>query len=198
MTGSSDKTVRMWDIQTGECVYVLLGHKGPVHTLAMSPDGRFCASAGQDTSILLWDLATGNLLRTLSGHEGIVWSLDFSCEGAALVSGSNDESVCVWCVLQLLSICLAPTTASPCNAPSIFLMPFSLGGVPFMFHHSLFLLLVCMTVLVVKVGVRLLFISRPVHSSPVILCVCVCPSVVGDAWVHGCTPPAVTHPPTLM
>ena len=45
-TGSSDRTCRLWDVQKGTCVRVFVGHRGSVSTLAMSPDGRYLASAG--------------------------------------------------------------------------------------------------------------------------------------------------------
>lgn len=46
-TGSSDRSCRLWDVQKGTCVRVFVGHGGPVTTIAMSPDGRYLASAGE-------------------------------------------------------------------------------------------------------------------------------------------------------
>jgi transcription initiation factor TFIID subunit 5 len=45
-TGSSDWTARLWDVQRGSCVRVFIGHQGAVSSLALSPDGRYLASAG--------------------------------------------------------------------------------------------------------------------------------------------------------
>jgi len=45
-TGSSDRTIRVWDIQSGACVRLMLGHSGPVHGVAFSPDGKSLASCG--------------------------------------------------------------------------------------------------------------------------------------------------------
>lgn len=45
-TGSSDWTARLWDVQRGSCVRVFIGHQGGLSTLAVSPDGRYLASAG--------------------------------------------------------------------------------------------------------------------------------------------------------
>lgn len=46
MTGSSDKTARLWDVQRGTCVRVFNGHSGAIRTVAISPNGRLMASAG--------------------------------------------------------------------------------------------------------------------------------------------------------
>jgi len=46
-TGSYDKSVRMWDVQRGACIRLLTGHTDSVTTLAISPDGRTLASAGE-------------------------------------------------------------------------------------------------------------------------------------------------------
>jgi len=52
-TGSSDWTARLWDVQRGSCVRVFIGHQGIISTIAISPDGRYLASAGIVFSIFL-------------------------------------------------------------------------------------------------------------------------------------------------
>lgn len=95
-TGSQDKSVRMWDVQRGACIRLLMGHADAVTTIAISPDGRTLASAGLDTSIMLWDLGTARLLKKMTGHKSAITSLSFSAESATLVSGGLDSSVRVW------------------------------------------------------------------------------------------------------
>ncbi|KAG8902745.1 Transcription initiation factor TFIID subunit 5 [Tulasnella sp. 403] len=73
-----------------------MGHKGAVTSLAMSPDGKYLASASTDLSIILWDLASGRQVKAMTGHTSLINSLAFSAESSMLVSGSCDWTVRCW------------------------------------------------------------------------------------------------------
>jgi WD40 repeat protein len=92
---SSDHTVRVWQIDSGEC-QVLRGHTDDVFAVAFHPDGTRLASAGRDRAIWLWDLAHGEEVARLQGHTSYVRSLAFSPGGATLASGSGDRTVRLW------------------------------------------------------------------------------------------------------
>jgi WD40 repeat protein len=92
---SSDHTVRLWQIDSGECL-VLRGHTDDVFAVAFHPEGRRLASAGRDRAVWLWDLERGEEVARLPGHTRYVWSLAFSPDGASLVSGSGDFTVRLW------------------------------------------------------------------------------------------------------
>lgn len=96
VTGSSDRTSRLWDVQKGTCVRVFTGHTGAIKTVAVSPNGRLMASAGDDRSIMLWDLGSGKRIKKMTGHTGLIYSLDFSADNNVLVSGGADSTVRVW------------------------------------------------------------------------------------------------------
>jgi WD40 repeat protein/tRNA A-37 threonylcarbamoyl transferase component Bud32 len=96
VSGSRDKTLQVWNEETGKVRLTLEGHTAPVNAIALTPDGKTLATGSDDTTIKLWDLETGNLLRTLSNHQGAVNSLAISPDGKTLVSGSHDRTVKLW------------------------------------------------------------------------------------------------------
>jgi WD40 repeat protein len=94
-TCSRDRTVRLWQIDTGEC-RVLRGHTSEIFAVAFHPDGTRLATGGQDGAIWLWDLTRGDAVLRLPGHKSFVWSVTFSPDGATLASASGDSTVRLW------------------------------------------------------------------------------------------------------
>jgi predicted NACHT family NTPase len=81
VSGSSDKTVRLWDTATGASLQTLEGHSDSVMSVAFSPDGTQVVSGSGDQIVRLWDAATGVALQTLEGHWGSVSSVAFTPDG---------------------------------------------------------------------------------------------------------------------
>ena len=94
-SGSQDRTVRLWDVETGSCVKTLEGHGGYVNSVCFSPDGRRVASGSSDKTVRLWDAETGACVRTLERHGGWVWSVWFSPNGRQVASGSEKPGATV-------------------------------------------------------------------------------------------------------
>ena len=65
ITGSVDRTIKLWDFTTGKCLQVLSGHQGFILSIAFSPQENILASASQDETIKLWDFTTGECLKTM-------------------------------------------------------------------------------------------------------------------------------------
>ena len=98
VSGSDDKTVRMWDADTGQPIgEPLTGHTDGVSSVAFSPDGHRLASGSYDKTVRLWDADTGQPVgQPLTGHTASVSSVAFSPDGHRLASGSCDNTVRLW------------------------------------------------------------------------------------------------------
>jgi eukaryotic-like serine/threonine-protein kinase len=96
VSGGFDKTIRLWNRETGAVAQMLTGHTDAVRTVAVSRDGQTVASGSSDKTIKIWQLQTGELLHTLAGHSGPVWSVDISSNGQILASGSYDGTIKLW------------------------------------------------------------------------------------------------------
>ncbi|KAA8495088.1 putative WD repeat-containing protein [Porphyridium purpureum] len=88
-SGSDDKTVKLWDTQTGVCVRTMTGHSDSILAVHFSPKGRFMASVGCDT-LKLWDIHTGACVHTITGHSDWVFAVHFSPDGRFIVSVGGD------------------------------------------------------------------------------------------------------------
>ena len=95
-SGSEDKTLIIWDANSGESLKTLEGHSGYVESVCWSPDGNYLASGSSDKSVIIWDANSGEKLKTLKGHSSIVRSVSWSPDGKYLASGSDDYTLIIW------------------------------------------------------------------------------------------------------
>jgi WD40 repeat protein/serine/threonine protein kinase len=95
VTGSGDKTAKVWDAKTGADLHTLRGHLLGIQSVSFSPDGSRVVTGSWDKTAKLWDAKTGAELRTLLGHSA-VYSVSFSPEGSRVLTGSGDKTAKVW------------------------------------------------------------------------------------------------------
>ena len=72
VSASDDRTLRLWDLSTGQTIRMLEGHGDSVKGVAVTPDGRRAVSASHDGTLRLWDLESGQTIRKLEGHTNSV------------------------------------------------------------------------------------------------------------------------------
>ncbi len=121
VSGSDDKTVKLWDMEKGHLIKTLEGHDGYVLSVFISPDNRRIVSASSDKTVKLWDLEGGHLIFTLEGHKDWVNSVFVSQDNQLIVSGSSDRTVKLW---SMESGCLVKTLEGHNRAVlSVFISP---------------------------------------------------------------------------
>ncbi len=77
-------------------IHRMSGHRGPVRSVAFSPDGTRLLSGGDDQTVRLWNAETGEEIRPMLGHQGAVRAVGFSPDGLYGVSGGDDGLVWLW------------------------------------------------------------------------------------------------------
>ncbi|TBU26176.1 hypothetical protein BD311DRAFT_456237, partial [Dichomitus squalens] len=99
VSGSSDRTVRVWDAETGESILELScgSWAAWVQEVAFSPDGHHIAAAVQDSTVRIWDSTTGEAVcEPLQGHEGPVECIVYSPDGRRIVSSDCRGRIYIW------------------------------------------------------------------------------------------------------
>jgi WD40 repeat protein len=96
LSGSADRTLRLWDRASGSEGLCFRGHTQMVLDGDISPDGRRVVSTGADGTLKIWNVETGDQVLTLAGHNGWVTSAAFSPDGKRIASGGSDHTVRVW------------------------------------------------------------------------------------------------------
>lgn len=102
-TGSTDRTVILWKVESGNLVRKLDAGCG-VQALVFSDapinraqdKAKYLFTAGDDYLIRKWEVATGKLLATLKGHTGIITNLRIADHGKTLVSTGHDATIRLW------------------------------------------------------------------------------------------------------
>ncbi|MDZ8094123.1 MAG: WD40 repeat domain-containing protein [Nostoc sp. DedQUE05] len=93
-SGSHDKTIKLWNIQTSQLISTLGEGLSSLYALAFSPDGKTLYSNNWN-EIKIWNLQNQQEIRTLKGHFDAVLSLAVAPDGT-LISGSQDKLIYVW------------------------------------------------------------------------------------------------------
>ncbi|KAI0398417.1 putative pre-mRNA splicing protein [Xylariaceae sp. FL0594] len=95
-SGAGDRTIKIWDLATGNLRLTLTGHISTVRGLAVSPRHPYLFSCGEDKMVKCWDLETNKVIRHYHGHLSGVYTLSLHPTLDVLVTGGRDGAVRVW------------------------------------------------------------------------------------------------------
>jgi WD40 repeat protein len=95
-TCSYDRTVKLWDTDTGKLLHTLKEHSDAVYGVAFHKDGKLLATGAADRAVKVWDADTAKLLYTLGEATDWVYSVAWSPDGKHLAAAGVDRSIRVW------------------------------------------------------------------------------------------------------
>lgn len=96
ISASVDRTIKVWNIDTGEVEQSLPDHNDIVLAVEYSPSSDLLASAGYDREVRLWNPETLEPVESLVGHTSAIRGLAFSPDGRLLASAGDDRSIILW------------------------------------------------------------------------------------------------------
>lgn len=97
VSGSWDKTIKIWHLPTEKLEQTLEGHQGSVNQVVISTDGQTLVSSSNDRTIKIWHLPTGRLQQTLNGKD-VEWGhcVTLSPDGRYVLGGGSDGIIRIW------------------------------------------------------------------------------------------------------
>ena len=119
VTGSSDKTIRIWDLNDKRQECILQGHGDTVNMIVVTRDNRYIVSASSDNTIRIWDLEQRIQIGLLEGHTDEVCGVAITSDNRYIVSGSCDKTVRIWDSFNYSMYALLQGHGSPVNCVAI-------------------------------------------------------------------------------
>ncbi len=100
LTGSRDKTIKLWEVATGREMRTFFGHESTVNDLTVSPDGKTFMSSGADGIAIQWDILTGKLIQSFDQKGKLLTSVALSPDGKLLVTAGYDSKAFLWDIIK--------------------------------------------------------------------------------------------------
>ncbi|KAF8839968.1 WD40 repeat-like protein [Paxillus ammoniavirescens] len=95
VTCSSDKTVRMWNVETGEQEGTTMEHEDRVYGLAVTRNGKRILSGGEDKRTKVWDVETHELIEEWKNDTGDIWCIAVSPDDQLAASGGEKGEIVI-------------------------------------------------------------------------------------------------------
>jgi WD40 repeat protein len=95
-SGSSDDTIRKWQLIDGKEVFVLRGHTNIVSSICLSPDEHHLVSASYDYSVCIWNLKINQQVRDPLLHDDQLFTVVVSSDGRYIASAGINKKISIW------------------------------------------------------------------------------------------------------
>jgi platelet-activating factor acetylhydrolase IB subunit alpha len=95
-SGSRDKSIKIWDITTLQCLFTLVGHNNWIRGCIFHPGGKYLLSVSDDKTLRVWDLKNKRNYKTLETHSHFVTSIDMHKNAPFVLTASVDQSIKLW------------------------------------------------------------------------------------------------------
>jgi len=97
VSGSRDKTIKLWDVSTGQCLKTFADHDNWVRGVLFHPLGKYIISCSEDRSIRIFDLKEGRNVKTIQdAHPHFVTTIAFNYRRPVVCTGSVDQTIKIW------------------------------------------------------------------------------------------------------
>ncbi|NEO52125.1 MAG: WD40 repeat domain-containing protein [Okeania sp. SIO3B5] len=96
ISGSTNSTIKVWNMEKKKFLFALKGHKQKVTALTITPDSKYLISGSKDKTIKVWNLKTKKQLLTFKGHGSSINTMSVTPDGNHLISGSKDKTIKIW------------------------------------------------------------------------------------------------------
>ena len=96
LTGGTNNSVRLVDIQTQKILQSFESHTNLVTSVVFAPDGKTILTGSKDRTARLWDVQTGRTINIMTGHTDEIYGVAFSPDGKQVLTGSRDETARLW------------------------------------------------------------------------------------------------------
>lgn len=115
-SASSDKTVRLWNIETGKLIQTLEGHQHSVTAIDFSPNGQLVASGSRDHTVKLWNTDTGELVQQFDDVDKAVVDVRIADDGIALIALYENQQRYIYDIVTGQTISVVSDDSETLNA----------------------------------------------------------------------------------
>lgn len=95
-SGSRDKSIKVWDVNSGVCLFTMVGHDNWVRDIQFHPGGKYLLSCSDDKTLRTWDIKNQRCAKTLNAHEHFTTTFDFHPNAPIAITGSVDLTAKIW------------------------------------------------------------------------------------------------------